>query len=244
MSAVYVILCERGFRYVGKVMPCTDLAGAIQKRFDEHRAGGARGSAWTSLHRPVCLERRLLADHASERDETLAQMRLWGTSRVRGAGWCRPRLGADDLREIRRGWIELFDLCLLCGSPDHLAGRCDSSVHHLTLEPMAPHACTAAAGGLPPIDHLDAQSRTRLERLKSTAHPARVREAVEASRRPHIRNPSAFMVRWCAAEEASLLSAAPAAAPLPGPGGGAARAGGGRAARAGEGGGAARAGGR
>ena len=131
---VYVILCERGFRYVGKVMPSQDAAASIQRRFVEHCT--RRGAAWTSLHRPVQLVQRLLPDAATERDETLAQMRLWGIERVRGAGWCQLHLSPEHVAEIHRGWVENFDLCRLCGSPNHMMGRCDSTVHHLTLEPL------------------------------------------------------------------------------------------------------------
>jgi len=184
--AVYVLLCERGYRYVGKVMPCQDPQVAIQRRFVQHCT--RQGAAWTSLHRPVQLVQRLLPETASERDETLAQMRMWGTGRVRGAGWCRLHLTPDDVGEIHRGWVENFDLCRRCGSPAHMLDRCDSTVHHLTMEPLR-----STEPALTTV-HLDATARRKLEHIRRMV-PARLyQEIVHTSTQEHIQNGSAFVM--------------------------------------------------
>ena len=211
---VYVILCERGFRYVGKVMPSQDAAASVQRRFVEHCT--RRGAVWTSLHRPVQLVQRLLPDAATERDETLAQMRLWGIERVRGAGWCQLHLSPEHVAEIHRGWVENFDLCRRCGSPNHMMDRCDSAVHHLTLEPLSlspaagePAAApTASVSPLPttttPLSadplpgsstsHLDRIAQKRLEEIRQLVPLRLYREILATSSSEHIQNSSAFVM--------------------------------------------------
>ena len=185
--AVYVILCERGYRYVGKVMPCRDTSAAVQRRFIEHCT--RQGAAWTSLHRPVQLVQRLLDDQATERDETLAQMRMWGTMRVRGAGWCHLHLTPEDIYEIHRGWVENYDLCRRCGGPGHMMERCDSTVHHLTLKPLLPAEQPERS-----LAHLDSSALRRLEQIRSYVPERLYREIVSTSSKAHIQNGSAFVM--------------------------------------------------
>ena len=202
---VYVILCERGFRYVGKVMPSQDAAASVQRRFVEHCT--RRGAVWTSLHRPVQLVQRLLPDVATERDETLAQMRMWGIERVRGAGWCQLHLSPEHVAEIHRGWVENFDLCRRCGSPNHMMDRCDSTVHHLTLEALRPAPAPAAPAPAAPApaapapaeetlstSHLDRTAQKRLEEIRKLVPLRLYREILATSSSEHIQNSSAFVM--------------------------------------------------
>lgn len=100
----YVLQLEDDCWYVGK---STD----VKKRFSIHMLGGYIASPWTTLHKPIKIFKVYKGDH--EREVTLAFMKIFGPTKVRGFGW--------SLRVLNAGVSEkLLNLIANAKVPDKL----------------------------------------------------------------------------------------------------------------------------
>ena len=79
-GCVYVLRLEDGAHYVGHT------ERPIAQRMREHFLG-RKGSQWTTLHRPVCVESVAPGDMTDENRETLSRMCRDGVAGVRGGCW-------------------------------------------------------------------------------------------------------------------------------------------------------------
>jgi len=82
-GCVYVLRLQNNTQYVGHT------TRAIEKRMREHF--GPKGSQWTALHRPVCVESVAPGDTTAENRETLSRMCRYGINQVRGGCWAGIR---------------------------------------------------------------------------------------------------------------------------------------------------------
>ena len=78
-GCVYVLRLEDDAQYVGHT------TRTIEKRMREHF--GPKGSQWTKLHRPMCVESVVVGDTTLENRETLSRMCRDGIENVRGGCW-------------------------------------------------------------------------------------------------------------------------------------------------------------
>jgi len=79
-AVVYVLELEDGCFYVG-------ITFNFNHRMSQHFGG--YGSKWTTLHKPIRLERTILfGTKEIENMTTLEMMRIHGVEKVRGGNWC------------------------------------------------------------------------------------------------------------------------------------------------------------
>lgn len=119
-TRVYVLELSDNYIYVGQSQ---DVAARIQ----QHMQG--KGAKFTRLHKPTGKQLPRLGSiegsgDSGEREETLLQMRKHGIDRVRGWRYVSDKISARQLTDIRENFKEMFNLCRICMSKDHMASAC------------------------------------------------------------------------------------------------------------------------
>jgi predicted GIY-YIG superfamily endonuclease len=115
-TTIYVLRLQGGRFYVGK-------AEDVRRRIQEHING--HGSAWTRLFRPIAIEDiKLKASIFDEDKITKEYMSLHGTENVRGGSYCQVELPPDQIQALERELRSAKNLCLRCGSGNHLVAAC------------------------------------------------------------------------------------------------------------------------
>jgi hypothetical protein len=128
MVNIYILELEDGKFYVGK----TDHTF---QRFNQHWQG--LGAKWTQKHKPV----DLYAFHKDRTDSdenkfTLAMMRNFGVTNVRGGSWTKVEMSQGEIRRLearlhktRRRKKELSTSCARCGRTSHNITTCYARSH-------------------------------------------------------------------------------------------------------------------
>lgn len=119
-SGVYVLEKPGGSYYVGK-------SANIRERLIQHSSGSGASCAKGFLRRVATLTAECSDHEAWERSETLARMRIYGISRVRGWMYTTPALTDAQVEHAFGQICERNDLCRRCGSEAHFAARCSCS---------------------------------------------------------------------------------------------------------------------
>ena len=113
-AGVYVLKDSKGRVYVGK-------SADVKRRVEENKKGKGTTFLGEGIRQAAPLTKGSTDDLESwERNETLAQMRRQGVSRVQG--WMFT--GEVDRECAFRHVCEKFDLCRKCGRAGHFIDRC------------------------------------------------------------------------------------------------------------------------
>jgi predicted GIY-YIG superfamily endonuclease len=117
-SGVYVLKKQDGGFYVGK-------SENIVKRLKQHSDGVGAVCARGDVCRVPTMTIPISNDfEAWERSETLARMRYYGISRVRGWMYTSEYLDESQREHAFQQICEKFDLCRKCGCEGHFAAEC------------------------------------------------------------------------------------------------------------------------
>ncbi|KAJ3148398.1 hypothetical protein HDU89_004728 [Geranomyces variabilis] len=113
---IYVLGLENDCYYVGKSKTPKDQ---IQQHFS------GIGSAWTWLHRPVCVvETQAATTENSEDSLTQRYIRKCGIDRVRGGWFHMPNPSKEEVKVMDRMIRSVTGDCFLRGGPGHFAAQC------------------------------------------------------------------------------------------------------------------------
>jgi len=115
---IYVLRLEKGKYYIGKTKN-------VERRFKEHCKGYKKGSEWTTLYKPLKIEKEVRENNRfHELTETYEWMEKKGILNVRGAKYCTLKLNEIQINEIEDNLKSSKDQCYNCGSKDHLISKC------------------------------------------------------------------------------------------------------------------------
>ena len=116
---IYILKLKDECWYVGKT------AGEIEKRVNAHMNG--TGSAWTKLHRPICVHEQFINMSPFDEDKYTKQyMAQYGIDKVRGGAYVLPMLTDTQRKTIQREIWGAQDVCFRCGR-EHFVGRCNET---------------------------------------------------------------------------------------------------------------------
>jgi len=116
MTFIYVLQLQHGCFYVGK-------SDNPQKRLLQHKNN--RGSAWTRLHKPVRLIKKIKMTSTLQEDQITEElMKKKGIDKVRGGMYCQIDLPSHVQETLTTKLFHASDVCLRCGSPGHFAKQC------------------------------------------------------------------------------------------------------------------------
>lgn len=114
---IYVLGLEQGKFYVG-------TSHDPKKRIADHRAG--RGSIWTRKYKVVREISVTEATDKFEEDATVKRlMSKHGIDNVRGGTYATIFLTPQQIALLQRELWHGTDACVLCGSAEHWADKCD-----------------------------------------------------------------------------------------------------------------------
>ena len=116
MTFIYVLQLQHGCFYVGK-------SDNPQKRLLQHKNN--QGSAWTRLHKPVRLIKKIKMTSTLQEDQITEElMKKKGIDKVRGGMYCQKDLPGHVQETLTTKLFHASDVCLRCGSPGHFAKQC------------------------------------------------------------------------------------------------------------------------
>jgi len=125
---IYVLRLSGGNWYIGKT-------NDVSMRYQEHVNGD--GSAWTSLHTPICLAHTLCNVSPFEEDKvTKEYMAKYGIEKVRGGSYSNIHLNSSQTTQILNEIKTASDMCYKCGKTGHYANVC--SAHSSRLPSRQP----------------------------------------------------------------------------------------------------------
>ena len=117
---VYVLRLQKNRYYVGRT---TD----VNRRFQEHKKGGAKSAVWTREYKPIGTGPMAVFKSERKYDEhmyTLLFMSRFGINNVRGSVYSQLVLPTTTMSLIRDLLSSVDDLCYVCGSAEHMATDC------------------------------------------------------------------------------------------------------------------------
>jgi hypothetical protein len=125
-SLIYILRLDGGYYYVGRT---SDLAA----RYEEHLTG--EGSVWTTLHRPVSIERTLPETSPFDEDKTTKElMAQYGIDRVRGGSYCQENLSTTQIAALQVELRTATGGCFNCGKSGHYAKDCPIITRSISTE--------------------------------------------------------------------------------------------------------------
>ncbi len=119
MVFIYTLELANSKYYVGKT-------NNPKFRLDAHF--NCRGSAWTSMYKPIKLLEFIDGDDYDEDKYTLKYMDNYGMDHVRGGSYSKVTLTKEDKSRIVHQLRTCRNQCYRCGSYSHFVQQCDSSI--------------------------------------------------------------------------------------------------------------------
>ena len=117
---VYILLLEDKYYYIGKSYD-------VESRYQDHINGTA--SAWTSLHKPIKIEKIMPNVTPFEEDRIVKQyMAEYGINNVRGGSYTTENLSEEQICFIQREIWNALDRCIRCGRDNHFASSCKAKL--------------------------------------------------------------------------------------------------------------------
>jgi predicted GIY-YIG superfamily endonuclease len=119
---LYALRCKDDKFYVGRVMSLQQ--NAVEARFLEHCAGGAKGAEWTKKHEPIEIVETRQGDIYEEDALTLKYMDKHGVENVRGGSYVAVELNAVQRAEVVQKLRGASNQCFRCGQAGHFVAEC------------------------------------------------------------------------------------------------------------------------
>ena len=113
---IYILKLQHDCYYVGK-------STNPSKRMCQHK--NKRGSAWTRIHTPIRLMKKMRMTSALQEDQVTEElMKKKGIDKVRGGVYNQVNLPKHMKETLRAKLFHASDKCLICGSNNHFARNC------------------------------------------------------------------------------------------------------------------------
>jgi hypothetical protein len=117
--SIYVLQLEKGKYYVGKTKQIAEA------RFEQHKQGGKKSSAWTRMYKPIkLLEVYPNANKYDEDKYVLINIEKYGIENVRGGSYSKIELSIEQIIEIQTKIKGASDQCFRCGESGHFIKHC------------------------------------------------------------------------------------------------------------------------
>jgi predicted GIY-YIG superfamily endonuclease len=125
---IYILRLQGGYWYIGK-------SANPMKRYEEHLQG--KGSAWTTLHKPIACERIISNVSAFDEDKyTKEYMAKYGIDKVRGGTYVETELEEEQVASLQKEIWGAQDKCTRCGRAGHFVKDCFATTDCSRNEPI------------------------------------------------------------------------------------------------------------